>query len=236
MEMPSIESLTRRAGDLNNAVDSWNSAMILSLVLAALAAIAVVVTTRLALVRTKQLSETQAELLKAKDDQLALDLKEKDLRIAEANERANTASLELAKFKSPRSLSAEQISLLVSAMGKFGNIQFDGAVGPVNDPEPMVFFDQIAKGLSAAGWRQIAWQAPNIMILTRSNGTPNLGGVSVTNVIIDIHPNNAPSLWLAAQTLAATLTEAGIAAIAEQGAGNGNTNEEAVHILIGRKM
>lgn len=86
-----VQSLTLRAQDLTRSVDAWNTAMIWVLVLAAIAAIAVVVVTRIVLTRAKQLADVQEELIRAKDKQLALDLKDKDLKISEAGEKAATA-------------------------------------------------------------------------------------------------------------------------------------------------
>jgi len=54
--------------------------MVWALVFAALAAVAVVVTTRAPLMRAKELGDVQAELIQAK--QLTLDLKDKDSKIA----------------------------------------------------------------------------------------------------------------------------------------------------------
>src|ERR1700688_4425761 len=73
--MASIEELTTTVKTLGAAVDRWNSAMTAALVIAALAAIAVVVTTRLALVRARELGDKQTELIKAKDADLADNLK-----------------------------------------------------------------------------------------------------------------------------------------------------------------
>jgi hypothetical protein len=175
-------------------------------------------------------------MLQAKEIQLASDLKEKDVNIAEANERANLAALELAKFKAPRTLTPDQINRLAMAMKRFAGTEFDGGVGPLNDPEPLHLFDQVAQGLSAAGWKQIAFQSQNVMRLSRSNGMPPVGGVSVTNVIIDIHPSQAPRLWPVARVLAEALAAEGISAAYDQGAGGGSMNERAIHVLVGRKM
>jgi hypothetical protein len=80
--------------------------MIWALVFAAIAAVAVVLTTRIALTRAKQVTGAQTELIDAKDRQLAHDLKSKDEKIADAgaaasaaNERAETARLEQEKLK-----------------------------------------------------------------------------------------------------------------------------------------
>ncbi|HYK58145.1 MAG TPA: hypothetical protein VEV85_01835 [Bryobacteraceae bacterium] len=82
--VPEIQSLTLRVNALNQSVDWWNTAMVWALVFAALAAVAVVVTTRVALMRAKELGDVQAELIQAKDRQLTLDLKDKDSKIAQA--------------------------------------------------------------------------------------------------------------------------------------------------------
>ena len=83
-----IRSLAARVQNLNQSVDWWNMWMIWALVIAAFAAIAVVLTTRIALTRAKQLADTQDKLIQAKDRQLSLDLKDKDRQIEEIKRRA----------------------------------------------------------------------------------------------------------------------------------------------------
>jgi hypothetical protein len=236
MSVSSIEDLTRHAAQLHDAVDWWNDWVVRSLIAAAVAAVAVLVTTRMQLFRAKQLDEVQTQLLKSKESQLAADLKDKDVKIAEANERANQAALELAKFKAPRALSAEQMGQIVAKMKRFAGTEFDGGVGPLNDPEPLHLFDQMSQSLVAAGWRPLAFASQQAMTLSRSNGTPAVGGVSVTNVIIDIHPSQAERLWPVARALAEALAAEGIAAAYDQGSGGGSTNERAIHVLVGRKL
>ena len=89
--MSDVQTLTERARVLSQSVDWWNTAVIFALVCAALAAIAVVVTTRVAFVRAKALTDTQAKLLQVKEAQLTIDLKDKDLKIADAGGKAATA-------------------------------------------------------------------------------------------------------------------------------------------------
>ena len=102
--MSEIQSLADRITVLTEAVDFWNTAMILSLIGAAVAAAAVVVTTRMSITRTGELAGAQEQLVKAKDAQLARELKEKDEHIAnakkesaQATERAEAAKAEAAK-------------------------------------------------------------------------------------------------------------------------------------------
>src|SRR2546425_7214907 len=89
-----IQSLTTRAQDLSQSVEWWNEAIIWALVFAAIAAVAVVITTRIAITRAKQLADAQDAVIKAKDRQLAIDLLEKDKQIAEANARGEAAKAE----------------------------------------------------------------------------------------------------------------------------------------------
>jgi hypothetical protein len=112
--MSDIQALTDRIRELNQAVDFWNNAIIWSLVVGAIAATAVVVTTRIAFQRAKQLADAQGELIQSKDRQLALDLADKDVKIAQAEEKAADAKasqqqveLELSKQKE-RAARAEQ--------------------------------------------------------------------------------------------------------------------------------
>src|SRR5579871_5005270 len=90
--MSEIQSLTLRIRDLNQSVDWWNAAIIWALIFAAIAAVAVVITTRVALSRAKLLADTQAELIQAKDSQLTIDLGEKDVKIAQAGKDASEAN------------------------------------------------------------------------------------------------------------------------------------------------
>ena len=105
-----IQSLVARVQWLSNSIDRWNAEMISALVAAAVAAIFIVATTRMAVFRSKQLATTQTFLSDAKDRQAAADSKEKDEKIAnalqeagesnkaagEANERAEKAQASLA--------------------------------------------------------------------------------------------------------------------------------------------
>lgn len=97
--MPEIQSLTVRAQALSQSVDRWNAATIWALVFTALAAIAVLVTTAIALKQAKRLADVQRQLIQSKDIQLALDLKDRDLRIAEAGEQASTAETKAEGFR-----------------------------------------------------------------------------------------------------------------------------------------
>lgn len=63
--MPDIQSLSLKIEELSGSVNSWNNAMIISLVFAALAAIAVGVSTYIAFTKASDLAKVQEELLEA---------------------------------------------------------------------------------------------------------------------------------------------------------------------------
>lgn len=91
-----IKSLTERTDRLIHAVDFWNEWMIAGLILAAVAAVLIVLATRMVVLRTQELTDAQGQLAGAKEAQLTLDLKEKDRQIAVAGSESAHA-LEQAK-------------------------------------------------------------------------------------------------------------------------------------------
>ena len=94
--MTEIQSLTSQVQQLGDAVDFWNRWMLWGLVFAAMAAIWIGLTTRLTIVRSKQLTVAQGNLDMAKEGQLTLELKEKDRQIAEVKSESDqkTAGLQ----------------------------------------------------------------------------------------------------------------------------------------------
>jgi hypothetical protein len=88
-----IQTLTQSVREFSHSVDLWNQWMLGGLALTVLAAIFVLVATRMVVFRSGQMSTAQDLLSEAKDRQLALDLREKDKKIAEANERAEREAL-----------------------------------------------------------------------------------------------------------------------------------------------
>jgi len=104
--VPEIDALGERVRLIGQSLDWWNNKMVWSLILAAISALFVVLTTVMALKRSGEKDEAQSELIQAKDRQLALDLGAKDMKIeeakraaAEANERAEHEALERAKLE-----------------------------------------------------------------------------------------------------------------------------------------
>ena len=159
--MPDTQTLTTQVSELNKSVDWWNSAMIWALVFAAIAAIAVVLTTRVALVRAKQLGDKQGELIRAKDAQLALDLRTKDEKIsnlgitlATQQERAAIAEhslLILQEKLRPRHLSSEQKKAISNALKAFPPQQVN-IYAVVGTTDGTTFGLELAAAINSAGW------------------------------------------------------------------------------------
>jgi hypothetical protein len=117
--------LTSRILALDRATDWWNTAMIWALVLAALSAIAVVGTTVMALRRAKQVGTAQSELIQLKDNQLALDLGDKNVKIAQAGRDASEANRGAAEA-SERAASAQASLALAEQHAAEANTKGEG--------------------------------------------------------------------------------------------------------------
>jgi hypothetical protein len=142
-----IQALSQRVADFDRATDFWNTAMIVALILAALAAVAVVGTTVMALRRTKQTGEAQSELSLAKERQLQLALKEKDDKIAEIN----LARVKIEARLAWRTITDSQRKRIFEVLGEFRRQKFD-IDGSNIDPELDSFSGDLRASLAFAGW------------------------------------------------------------------------------------
>lgn len=150
---------------------------------------------------------------------------------AEANARALEARLELEKYKAARTLTAAQQTSIESALKTYSGTVFDTAVGPMGDPEPIVFLRVLEPVLVNAGWKPTKWSGGGIEYT--EVGMPPIGITSVTNVIVDVAPAAWNKLGPAANALAAALAAVGIDAIASN---TSPINNEIIHVRVGRKM
>jgi hypothetical protein len=166
-----------------------------------------------------------------KEEYLKRDLAATNERAAHAEERAAQASLELAKFKTPRNLSPEQQTRISEKLKAFAGKQFDVAL--ILEPEPEGLLPQIEDALKSAGWLELDWEGPEIVY--KRGSRPSAGIITESGVIIQMHPERVTVLSPAAQALASALDAEGVSAKAEPGLGVINTNSKAIHILIGKK-
>lgn len=160
---------------------------------------------------------------------------EANKRAAQAEERAAQANLEMAKLRTPRTLSLEQQNRVSGRLRSFAGTQFDVAL--LVEPETQDLLPQIEDALKAAGWVQIDWKGGGGIaeITFARKNRPQAGIVAVSGVIIQMHSDHVGELGAAAGALASALNVEGVAAKAEAGLGVPNSNSQAIHILIGRK-
>lgn len=143
---------------------------------------------------------------------------------AAANARALEAQAELAKLKSPRSLSPEQQRRLVVALSPFAGQKYSFNV--FADPEPINLMRLIDTVLKSAGWIRIGSQVGDIEI--EGAGTANNSGLQ-----IGVKRESTQLLQFVAIELARTLTSeelpAALAFIAEL------KFADAININVGKK-
>jgi len=152
-------------------------------------------------------------------------------RAAEANQKAQEAALELAKYREPRRSTQEQMYRIAEKLKPLAPMQYAGAtVG--RDPEFLTFLQFIEATLILADWQEIGWHVSAGM--TRGAGRTVIGtSVSVSNVLITF-PLSQMGLTLenAAVALAEALTAEGFIASAGMDSG---PNAQVIHVMVGPK-
>jgi hypothetical protein len=209
--MPEIQSLTIRVQSLSHSVDWWNTAMIWGLALAAIAAVFVVIATRIVVSKTGELSTAQDLLSEAKDRDRDVKIAEAQKAAGEAHERASKADERAFKTEKEaarltkeaedermarvkieervawRHLTKEQQSGIAGRLKRFAN-QW-GNIGRVSyDAEITAFATDIAQTLSAAGWHVL----PPSAISMRETSAPAFGNPIepvITGVTISSTPD-----------------------------------------------
>jgi hypothetical protein len=177
-------------------------------------------------------TELRTSALEVQSKRALADLAAAQANIADANARALEAQAALAKYKAPRTLTPEQQAKISDKLKRFGPLKFDAGVGPKGDPEPLYILRNIFSSLISAGWVQIPWTGGG----ETYTDPPMLavGLSSVTNVIVDVHPDYWAKYGAAAQALADALRTEGIDAIADSKPTS--INNDAIHLRIGRKL
>jgi hypothetical protein len=223
---PSASFSNRVRRMLGFSLHDWENAMVVFLIVAgAFALLAGAATWAVVRLQRAELAASRQEFEKYKLDA--------GKEIADAQQRAAEANLELARMKTPRSLTAEQQREIADKLKPWAGALFD--VGAIHGDTEVAELELILESvLETAGWQQVDWQGGDV-VLSRP-GKPATGLITTTGVAIGVYPEKASGLGLAATTLVASLAAAGIPARAGPvGAEFINKNVEAIHILIGRK-
>ena len=158
-----IQGLIDHAHDLSQKVDWWNGAMLWTLILAAIAATLVVITTRMVILRSGQLADAQNEIIELKESEASLKIAAAQKAAGEANERAAEANektereklarLELERGVSPRRLTGEQRAELTKLLRR---VKAGVAiVSPITDGEASDFADDLDSAIKGASWETL---------------------------------------------------------------------------------
>jgi hypothetical protein len=157
------------------SLDWWNGALLFSLAVTALAAIAGGVTTAVVMKLQKQVTIDTAK------------------RIEEANARAAEAELKLAEFRKPRgSIIQEHAKEFVDGIKPFAGTEFDMCHAPVGR-EQWDFAWQLEPLMSQAGWVFVDWMSATGRF-SKVNWTMNphrYGVANVENVSIELAPRKS---------------------------------------------
>jgi hypothetical protein len=193
----------------------WEQLMLWSLGFAALAAVAVVVTTTAVVTLQKaENSESKAEFERYK-----LDASEK---IETAKAEAAKANLELEKLRAPRSLNFQQRNAISIAISKFSGQQYRITTF-WDEKEPLAFAEQVHQTLLLGGWK----------FLKHGDGGSFLMG-ALTGIQVWVHPKADSKVLEAAKALVDALNAAdGVAVLKEQNPNN--TIEQVINLNIGTK-
>jgi len=204
----------------------WDFWLIASLVFAALAAMAIGITTTGSIVSHKREALTAEEAL----GRFKLQTESK---IADANARAAEAQLELEKFKKPRSISVEQRNRIAEEMKKFAGQQYFGMVAS-DVADAWDIWREISLSLEIAGWKRLPPPGLQATQYGPPAGIPLApqAGVMVISSVKNSTAEENVVLHERAKALAAQLTDESIIA----GAGYSiELNPNTIAIVIGPK-
>jgi hypothetical protein len=207
----------------------WNEAMLISLGVAALCAVAVALTTTI-VVRMQGSAEADT---KEAFERYKL---EAETNINDAKARAAKAELDLAKFKAPRTLLPEQIVTLTSQLKPFGKIAFD--VATEQSHEPASLLAQICEALQKAGWDWQNWEAGDVALKLPKQDRV-VGMASVSGVEIQIADSDRAALEKPGVELINALVSFGITTngrvYLDEAANTLGRKKGLIHIIVGSK-
>jgi hypothetical protein len=160
------------------------------------------------------------------------DLDAASKRATDAEGVATTARQELEKFKKPRELTTEQVTIIANALKPLAGTSFDMACA--DNQESMKLLGQIEDALNVAGWKELGWTGGASIVIARPN-KPSIGRAVETGVSVQFEPEQQTQLGPATATLVFVLINANIQATAEIMPIPRNDNHNAVHVIVGEK-
>ena len=211
----------------------WDFWLIVAVIFAALSAGAIGIATAGSIVSHKRKALAAEVALEHFKLETEGKISDSNARAALAEKGAAEAALELAKFKSPRTLTEIQQTAITEGLKQFAGTRYDAGIGPAGDPEPLYLLRSIAASLAKANWVQVPWTGNPTMAYDEPP-LLSIGLTMVTNVIVDVHPEYWKKLSPAAEALAAVLRSQGIDAIADSKPTT--IDADVIHLRIGRKL
>ncbi len=161
-------------------------------------------------------------------------------RAAQLEKDAADSKLELARLSTPRVklLTSDAVASLVDKLKPFAGTKFDVGHAP-NGREQWDLLWQLEPVFAKAGWIFVDWNGEKFRTFGKLNWTMQVhmyGYANVSNVSIELSPENREKLLPAANALAEALNSIGITAVVEGGiiSGTSATNH-AIHFLVGPK-
>jgi hypothetical protein len=253
-----IQSLTQQIHRLSHSADSWNGAIIVMMIVAALAATGLVITQYIAVRKAQRLSALQGQLDVAKDVQLRINLHTKDEEIASAKKDAGEAYQKAEGFRlaiaqanqraAEATQSAEEERLArVRIEEKLAGWKLDAAaqariIGKLNkykktpfdlgtDPGELPFMETMDGLLGSAGWvRQLPKpDNPLFNILLDNKARINY----VSGIYVELAPSSVPNFGPAAEELVKSLRAEGIPAQGQIAIKE--KDPSCIHLVIGKK-
>lgn len=253
-----IQSLTEQINRISHSVDRWNSAIIVMMVVAALAATGLVVTQYIAVRKAHRLSALQVQLDSAKDAKLQIGLHAKDGEIADARKEAGEANKKAEGFRldiaqanqraAEATQSAEEERLArVRIEEKLAGWKLDAAaqtriieklskfeMTPFDlgtDPGELSFMETMDGLLGSAGWVRQQPKPDNPLFSVLLDGKARINYVS--GIYIELAPSSVPRFGSAAEELVKSLRAEGIPAQGQ--IATKETDPSCIHIVIGKK-
>jgi len=195
---PDIPSLSERVGRLTHAVDFWNGWMVAGLVIAAIAALWLAITTRLTIVRQKELTVAQGDLDSAKEGQLQIQLAAANLKRVELeNKMVDTFG--------PRQLTASQSASIETKLAGLKGAKIDVYVLALGNPYSRTESDDSKKfGVALVRTLRSAHMDAEGWLLESCNGG------SVSNLVVSVTGNSSDDRKIASQVLNAFPPEVGL--------------------------
>lgn len=232
-----IQSLKSDIHKRAETIGRWNNASIAFVVLAFVAAGGLAVTSIVLKGKNDALDSAREQLSSLNEKQYEADSKAKDVEIsatqqkaAEAEARAAEAKLELARLKTPRTLSPEQQRVIIDAVKGFPGTPFDFFVN--SDEESVNLTDTLENCLISAGWKR-ADLDPSVTVRMDRGGDKKPFALWVgTGVAVEISQSRV-DLLKATDALVGVLKKEGLGAKGFAAASGVTPN--AIHIKIGKK-